>query len=165
MRRHLVFGSIVMLAWATTVLAAEDDKRPTRAAGTVVSATLDGGLIKWEVDLGQEAGGKKALEMTADVRALYTEKDGVKQALRIFRAGGREFTPKEGQTLVTGKVTAAKVDGDTVLITVTPSAGEKPAALELKLPTKVSVGYREGEGGKLALWSIGVPRPPKAENK
>jgi hypothetical protein len=162
MARHVIVGLALALAavWTTTAVAGEARKGGTRATGTVVSVKIEGEATQWEVDLGAE-GGKKTFEMPVEVRVLYTEKDGAKQALRIMRTGGRTFTPKEPMQLATGKITAAKVEGENVLVSVTPTEGEKPAAVEVKLATKVSVSYREGEGGKLMAYGIGVPRTPR----
>jgi len=157
MRKHVAFGFVLTLAWATAVLAADAPKKGIQATGTFVSAQLAGDVVKWEVDLGADAG-KKTFEMTADVQVAYTEKDGAKQATGIRSAKGREFKAQEGVTVAKGKFASAKVEGDSVLVTITPTEGDK--ALEVKLPKQVSVRYTEAEG-KLVAMSIGVPRPPK----
>jgi hypothetical protein len=67
-------------------------------------------------------------------------------------------------TVAKGKLASAKLQGDNVLVTITPAEGEK--ALEVTLPKKLTVMYRE-EGEKLTAVGIGVPRPPapKPETK
>jgi len=156
-RKLLLVSAVLGLACAATSLAGERRQRPKRATGTFVSAKLEGDVIKWQLDLGQDAG-KKTFEMTADVRVRYAEKEGVKQAQSIRRAGGREFRAREGTVTVKGKFVAAKLQGEKVLVTVTPAEGEKAAPLEVTLPKQLSVWYREGKEGKLTAYGIGVPR-------
>jgi len=158
MGKRVLLGLAMTLACGALVLAGEERKAPSQATGTVVSATLAGDVIKWEIDLGADAG-KKTYEMTADVQVAYTEKDGVKQATSIRSAKGREFKAKEGVTVAKGKFASAKVGDDGAVVTITPTEGDK--ALEVKLPKQVGVFYREGDDGKLLAMGIGVPRPPK----
>ena len=159
-----VLGLALALACVSLVLAADNStmKRPPMATGTLASLAVAGDVAKWEIDLGADAGGKKTYEMTADVQVAYKEKDGAKQALTIRSAKGREFKAKEGIVVAKGKLASAKVGADNVVVTITPSEGDKP--LEVTLPLKVTVMYKE-EDGKLTAMGIGVPRPPKTETK
>jgi hypothetical protein len=158
-RKCVVVGMVLALAWATTVLGGE---RPKFATGTFVSAELADAVVKWTIDLGGDAG-KKVYEMTADVKTQYVEKEGVKEAQAIRAAAGRDFKEKEGAVVAKGKFKSATLKDENVVVTITPAEGEK--ALEVTLPKKVAVMYREGDEGKLIAISVGVPRPPKAEGK
>lgn len=163
MRKLVVVGLMLAMAWATTALAGETRRRPDRAEGTFVSAQLAGDLVKWELDLGQEAG-KKTFEMAADVKVQYTEKEGVKQAQSIRRAAGRDRPAREGTVVAKGKFASAKLQDEKVLVTITPAEGEK--ALEVTLPKQLNVWYRKGDDGKVTVYSIGVPRTrPRPESK
>ena len=165
MRKLAVVGAVVALGWATMAHGGER-RRPSQAAGAFVSADLADEVVKWQLDLGEEAG-KKIYEMAADVSVTYTEKDGVKEASSIRRASGRQRPAREGTVVVKGKFVSAqlKEGEDKVLVTIAPAEGEKPAALEVVLPKQLSVWYREGEDGKLSAWGIGVPRPPREGGK
>jgi len=103
--------------------------------------------------------------MTVDVKAQYTEKDGVKEASSIRRTGGRSRPPREGTQVLTGKCVSAKPQGEKVLVTITPAEGENPAAVEVVLPKQLAVYYREGEEGKLTAYGIGIVRPPRGGAK
>ena len=158
-RKLVMVGAVLAMVWSAQALAGEERQRPTPASGTFVSAALEGDVLKWTLDLGQDAG-KKTYEMTAEVRADYVEKEGVKEAQRIRRTGGREMPAKEGVTAVKGKFVSAKLDGEKVIVSIMPAGAEK--AVEVTLPKLLSVYYREAEG-KLNAFSIGVPRPPAAK--
>jgi hypothetical protein len=164
-KRLVAVGLVLALGLVTVALAGEEPKqRPPMANGTFVSATLAGELVKWEIDLGGDAG-KKTYEMSADVKVQYADKDGVKQAQSIRAAAGRDFREKEGMVVAKGKFASAKIDGEQVVVTITPAEGDKP--LVVNLPVKLSVMYQEADG-KLTAFGIGVPRaprPPKAEGK
>jgi hypothetical protein len=162
-RKLVVLCSVLAMAWATTTMAGEEGARPKQATGTFVSAELAGDLVKWQFDLGQDAG-KKTYEMAVEVKVQYAEKEGAKQAQGIRPAAGRDFRDREGMTVAKGKLASAKLQGDNVLVTITPAEGEK--ALEVTLPKKLTVMYRE-EGEKLTAVGISVPRPPapKPETK
>ena len=153
MRRLVVAGMVLALAWATTALAGEDRPRPKQATGDFVSAELAGDVVKWQIDQGQEAG-KKTFELAAEVKVTYAEKDGVKQAQNIRAASGPDRPAREGTVVAKGKFASAKLQGENVLVTIT-TEGDK--ALEVTLPKKLSVYYREEEG-KVTVFSIGVPR-------
>ena len=159
MRKLLLGSAVLALACAATALAAERRQRPEQAAGTFVSAELAGDIIKWQLDLGEDAG-KKTFEMAADVSVRYAEKDGVKEAQTIRRASGRASRAREGTVTVKGKFVEAKLqkDKEKVLVTITPAEGEKPADLVVTLPKQLSVWYRKGEDGKVTVYGIGVPR-------
>ena len=95
MKRLVLVSVVVAVACAATALAGERRQRPKRATGTFVSAELAGDIVKWQLDLGEDAG-KKTFELTAEVSVRYVEKDGVKQAQIVRRTGGRShrsFTP------------------------------------------------------------------------
>jgi hypothetical protein len=156
MRKLVVVGLMLGLAWATTALAGEDRPRPPQKTGTFVSAELAGEVVKWQLDLGEDAG-KKTYEMSADVKVTYAEKEGVKQGIWVRPAAGRDRPAREGTVVVKGKFASAKPQGENVLITITPAEGEK--ALEVTFPKKLAVMYREEEG-KVTVFGIGVPRPP-----
>ena len=158
MRKLLLGSAVLALACAATSLAAERRQRPEQAAGTFVSAELAGDIIKWQLDLGEDAG-KKTFEMAADVSVRYAEKDGVKEAQTIRRASGRERRAREGTVSVKGKFVKAELqkDKEKVLVTITPAEGEKPP-LVVTLPKKLSVWYRKAEDGKVTVYGIGVPR-------
>ncbi len=162
MRACVVVGLIAALA-CMAVAGEEPKARPSFGAGTFVSAEVAGDVVKWQIDLGGDVG-KKTLEMTAAVKLQYVEKEGVKQAQSIRPAASeRGFRELEGAVVAKGTVTGAKLDGEKVLVSIKPAEGEK--ALEVVLPAKVGVAYRE-QDGKLTLFSIGIPRaprPPKAE--
>ncbi|HUT32294.1 MAG TPA: hypothetical protein VNE39_02335 [Planctomycetota bacterium] len=163
MRACVVVGLVFALA-CMAVAGDAPRQRPNSAAGAFVSAELAGEVIKWQIDLGADAG-KKTYEMTADVKVTYAEKDGVKQASSIRRAGGPDRPAREGTVVVKGKFVSAKLDGEKVLVTIKPAEGDKD--LEVTLPKQLSVYYRE-EGGKLLAYGIGVPHThstPKAEAK
>jgi len=164
-RKLVASGLVVAMAWATAALAGEEPKKgPDFATGTFVSVEVAGEVVKWQLDLGGDAG-KKVYEMAVEVKVQYTEKDGVKQASGIRRAAGRDFPAKDGAVVAKGKLASAKLDGEKVLVTITPAEGDK--ALEVVLPAKLTVVYRK-EGEKLAAFGIGIPRPPrepKAETK
>lgn len=156
MRACVVVG--LALAVASLAIAGEEPKqRPNFGAGTFVSAEVAGEVVKWTVDLGGDAG-KKTLEMSADVKVQYLEKEGVKQAQGIAAAAGRDFREMEGAVVAKGKFASAKLDGEKVVVSI-KAEGDK--ALDVVLPAKVGVVYREQEG-KLTLFRIGVPRPPRA---
>ena len=153
--RKLMLVSVVLaLAWAAT---SEAGQRTPPVSGAFVSATLDGAVIKWELDLGGDAG-KKTYEMTVDVQVTYAEKEGVKEGQRIRQAGGPDRPAREGTVAVKGKFVSAKLDGEKVMVTIKPAEGDKD--LEVVLPKKLSVYAREQEG-KLTAFSIGIPRPPR----
>ena len=144
----------LMFAVACTALAGEEPKeRAKQATGTFVAAELAGEVVKWQIDLGGDAG-KKTYEMAAAVRVTYTEKDGAKQGQSIRGASAPDRAPREGTVAAKGKFTSAKVQGDNVLVTV---ALEGDKTLEVTLPKKLQVRYRE-EGAKLTASSIGIPR-------
>jgi len=152
----MLVSVVLALAWATTSQAGER-VRPKDAAGAFVSAEIAGEVVKWELDLGADAG-KKTFEMTVDVKVTYAEKEGVKEASSIRRAGGPDRPAHEGTVVVKGKFVSAKLDGEKVLVTITPAEGDK--ALEVVLPKQLTTYYREAEG-KLLAYSIGLPRPPR----
>jgi len=154
-KKLVVAGLVFALAWAAPILAGEERPRPKQATGTFVSAQLAGDVVKWELDLGQDAG-KKTFEMSAEVKVIYTEKEGVKQAQSIRRAAGRDRPAKEGTVVAKGKFAAAKLQDENVLVTITPAEGDK--ALEFTLPKQLSAWYLEGDDGKVTVFGIGVPR-------
>jgi len=156
MRACLVVGLAVALA-GMAVAGEEQKQRPSAAAGTFVSAEIAGEVIKWQIDLGADAG-KKTYEMTVDVKVTYAEKDGVKQASSIRRASGPDRPAREGTVVAKGKFVSAKLDGEKVLVTIKPAEGDKD--LEVTLPKALSVYYRE-EDGKLNAYGVGIPRPPR----
>jgi hypothetical protein len=155
-RKFVAVGMVLAVAWATTALGGQPGQRPSQATGTFVSAELAGEVVNWQLDLGQD-GGKKTYEMAAEVRVQYAEKDGVKQAQSIRGAAGRDFPQREGTVAAKGKFASAKLQGESVLVTITLSEGAK--ALEVTLPKQLAVRYREGDGGKLTAFSIGVQAP------
>ncbi len=157
MRACVVVG--LALAIASMGMAGEAPKRPggSFGQGTFVSAEVAGEVVKWQIDLGGDAG-KKTLEMSAAVKVQYVEKDGVKQLQRMMPAASeRNFRDMEGAVVTKGTVTGAKLDGEKVVVSL---KGEGDKALDVILPLKVGVFYTEQEG-KLLLRSIGVPRPPR----
>lgn len=156
MRAYPAIGLAVVLA-GVAVAGEGQRQRPNAAAGAFVSAEIAGEAVKWQIDLGADAG-KKTYEMTVDVKVTYAEKDGVKQATSIRRAAGRDFPAREGTVVVKGKFVSAKLDGEKVLVTIKPEGGDKD--LEVTLPKALTVYYRE-EDGKLNAYSVGVPRPPR----
>ena len=163
MRASMVVGLAVALA-CVAVAGEETKQRPSSAAGAFVSAELAGEVVKWQLDLGADAG-KKTYEMTVDVKVTYTEKDGVKEASTIRRAAGPDRPAREGTVVAKGKFVSAKLDGEKVLVTIKPAEGDKD--LEVTLPKQLSVYYRD-EDGKLTAYGIGMPRAPrtpKAEEK
>ena len=119
-------------------------------------------LLFAAVSMAQDAPGKKTFETTVDVQAQYTEKEGVKAASFIRRTGGRARPPKEGTLVLAGKFVSAKLDGENVLVSIKPAEGE---AVEVALPKQLAAYYREGEGGKLEAFGIGIPRPPREGGK
>jgi len=157
MRACVVVGLVCALA-CMAVAGEGQRQRPNAASGAFVSAELAGEVIKWQIDLGAEAG-KKTYEMTAEVKVTYSEKEGVKEGRSIRRASGRDFPAREGTVVVKGKFVSAKLDGEKVLVTVKPAEGDKD--LEVTLPKQLSVYYREEEG-KLNAYGVGIPRPPRA---
>lgn len=159
MRKLAVIGAVVALAWAMMAYGGER-RRPSQAKGAFVSAEVADEVIKWQLDLGEE-GGKKTYEMSVDVKVQYAEKEGVKEASSIRRAGGRDRPAREGTVVVKGKFVSAKLQEEKVLVTITPAEGEKP--LQVVLPKQLSVWYREGDDGKLTVYGIGAPRPPRGE--
>ena len=160
MRKLVMVGLVLGLAWAMTARAGEETKqRPTVAAGAFVSAELAGDIVKWTLDLGGDAG-KKVFELTADVKVQYIEKEGVKQAQGIRAAAGRDFRELEGAVVAKGKFASAKLDGEKVLVTITPAEGDK--ALEVTFPKQIAAMYRTGEDGKITVLGVGLPRAPRA---
>ncbi len=157
MRACVVVGLVFALA-CMAVAGEEPKQRPNSAAGAFVSAELAGEVIKWQLDLGADAG-KKTYEMTADVKVTYAEKDGVKEASSIRRASGRDFPAREGTVVAKAKFVSAKLDGEKVLVTAKLAEGDKE--LQVTLPKQLTVYYREEEG-KLNAYSVGIPRPPRA---
>ena len=163
MRACVVVG--LVFAVACMAMAGEEPKvRPNFGTGTFVSAEVAGEVVKWQLDLGGDAG-KKTLEMAVEVKVQYLEKEGVKQAQSIRAAAGKDFREMEGAVVGKGKFVSAKLDGEKVLVAIKPAEGDKN--LEVVLPAKLMVVYRQ-DGEKLTAFSIGVvrtPRTPKAEAK
>lgn len=152
------------VAWATMAHAGEQRARPSRAMGAFVSAEIAGDVVNWQLDL-VEKGGQKTYEMTVDVQAQYVEKDGVKEASSIRRTGGRSRPPREGTQVLAGKFVSAKLQGEKVLVTITPAEGENPAPVQVVLPKQLATYFRAGEEGKLTAYSIGIVRPPRGDAK
>lgn len=153
MRACVVVG--LVLALACVALAGEEPKaRPNVASGTFVSAELAAETIKWQLDLGADAG-KKTYEMAAEIKVQYLEKEGVKQAQAIGAAAGRDFRELEGAVVAKGKFASAKLDGDKVTVTIALPEGGK--TLDVVFPAKLMVIFRQ-DGEKLTAYRIGIAR-------
>ncbi len=162
MRACVVVG--LALAVACMAVAGEVTKeRPNYGVGTFVSAEVAGELVRWQLDLGGDAG-KKTFETSADVKVQYIEKDGVKQGQGIRGVGGKDFREREGAVVAKGKFASAKLDGEKVLVSIKLPEGDK--SLEFVFPAKLIVFYRQ-EGEKLTALSItgGRPQAPKSDAK
>jgi len=135
---------VLGMALLNTAMAREKGDKPKReppkqATGTLVSATLDGGTIKWKLALDGE--GEKTFDMGSQVTIMYAEKNGEKM-VRMIRASTGKAAEAKGKALTAeGTFVKAETQGNKVVVTIKSGDAEQA----YNLTSRLGVAYREGE--------------------
>ncbi len=175
--RKLRFALGLMLAAALACDAFAGERRPgaarrrgTGVTGTLASAKIDGGVIKWSVKL--EDGTTKEFETDTSIVVTYEERDDQKRVLSIRPAGDRAPRARGTRKVAQGKFISADVQDEQVTITVEVETDGAKAKQTFSMTTKVRVATRERDGKTTvrSIRSVRVPRTrpepaPEAEKK
>jgi len=144
--RRLVVALMVLgagLAGAAYAGGKKEERQAKRATGALISATLEGGMIKWKIALDGE--GEKVFQMAPQVSVMYTEKNGNKIARAVRPQTARAAEAKGNALIAQGEFVKAELQGNKVLMTIKAGEGEKATQEVYGLPSRLIVAYQDGE--------------------